>query len=251
MKQADDHSTHFGFKKVLINEKEKLVEGVFRSVAPNYDVMNDIMSFGLHRFWKKLAIHFSSIKKGDVVLDVASGTGDLVQQLIPLVGKKGKVIASDINEAMLTRGRARLIDKGLLGRFSSIIADAEQLPFITHTFDCVTIAFGLRNVTDKESSLASMYRVLKPGGKLMILEFSHPQSKFIKKLYDQYSFKFIPKLGEWIAHDKESYQYLIESIRMHPKQEQLKEMMLSVGFEDVDYVNITGGIVALHTGFKY
>lgn len=244
-------TTHFGYREVPASEKSNLVADVFRSVAPKYDLMNDLMSFGLHRVWKRFAIEQAALRPGDVVLDVASGTGDLAKAFATRVGKQGKVVLSDINEAMLQVGRDRLADAGIVANVECVQADAEDLPFADHYFDCVTIAFGLRNVTNKEAALRSMFRVLKPGGKLLILEFSHPEISIIQKCYDLYSFHLIPKIGELVTKDKESYQYLVESIRMHPNQEALKAMMLESGFEDVDYFNLSGGIVALHKGYKY
>ncbi|MBX3708375.1 MAG: bifunctional demethylmenaquinone methyltransferase/2-methoxy-6-polyprenyl-1,4-benzoquinol methylase UbiE [Gammaproteobacteria bacterium] len=248
---SSSHTTHFGYREVSMSEKANLVANVFRSVAPKYDLMNDLMSLGLHRLWKRFTIEQAALRPGQVVLDVAAGTGDLAVAFANLVGKQGKVVMTDINEAMLQTGRERLEDKGILGNIEYIQADAEKLPFASNDFDCVSIAFGLRNVTNKLEALRSMYRVLKPGGKVLILEFSHPATPFLSKLYDLYSFNIIPKLGEWITHDKDSYQYLVESIRMHPNQETLKTMMLASGFEEVEYHNLSGGIVALHKGYKY
>lgn len=251
MSKMNKKTTHFGYHEVPVDQKASLVAAVFRSVAPNYDLMNDLMSFGLHRLWKRYTMDHAAIRPGNVVLDVAAGTGDLAKAFAKLVGKQGKVIITDINEAMLNIGRDRLTDVGSVGNVAYVQADAEYLPFADNSFDCISIAFGLRNVTNKSSALQSMYRVLKPGGKLLILEFSHSQTPFINKLYDFYSFNVIPKMGELVAQDRASYQYLIESIRMHPNQETLKAMMLESGYEDVDYFNLSGGIVALHKGFKY
>lgn len=244
-------TTHFGYQEVPVEEKVNLVADVFRSVAPKYDLMNDLMSMGMHRLWKRIVIAEAAIHPGQHVLDVAAGTGDLSFAFTEKVGKTGKVIMSDINEAMLKHGRDRITDKGIVGQIEYVLANAEQLPFADNQFDCITIAFGLRNVTDKAAALRSMYRVLKPGGKLLVLEFSHPSAPLLNKAYDLYSFHVIPKIGEYIANDKASYQYLVESIRMHPNQETLKAMMQTAGFEDVSYANLTGGIVALHKGFKY
>jgi len=244
-------TTHFGYREIPSEEKAPLVAEVFSSVAPKYDLMNDLMSFGLHRTWKRFTLSQTDLRPGQCVLDVASGTGDLAKGLAKQVGKHGKVIMTDINEAMLSIGRDRLTDQGILGNVECVQADAENLPFADHYFDCVTMAFGLRNVTNKAAALNSLFRVLKPGGKLLILEFSHPQTPVINKLYDFYSFNIIPKLGEWVAQDHSSYQYLVESIRMHPNQETLKAMMLESGFEEVTYYNLSGGIVALHKGYKY
>lgn len=249
--ETDQNTTHFGFRDVPLNEKANLVADVFRSVAPKYDLMNDVMSFGLHRLWKRFTIAKADLRPHQFVLDVASGTGDLAIALAKIVGPKGKVIMTDINEAMLQVGRERVEDAGIIGNINYIQANAEHLPFQANYFDCVSIAFGLRNVTDKLTAIQSMYRVLKPGGKLLILEFSHPNISLLNKIYDYYSFNVIPKMGELIANDKASYQYLIESIRMHPNQETLKTMMQESGFEDVEYSNLSGGIVALHKGYKY
>lgn len=245
------NTTHFGYREVPENEKVNLVKEVFRSVAPKYDLMNDVMSFGMHRLWKRFTIQQAALRPGQVLLDVASGTGDLAKAFAKIVGPTGKVIMTDINDAMLQVGRERLEDAGIMGNVECVIADAENLPFPDNHVDCITISFGLRNVTNKLNALKSMYRVLKPGGKLLILEFSHPENPLLNKLYDVYSFNVIPKMGELITNDKESYQYLVESIRMHPNQETLKSMMQEAGFEDVDYHNLNGGIVALHKGFKY
>jgi demethylmenaquinone methyltransferase/2-methoxy-6-polyprenyl-1,4-benzoquinol methylase len=248
---TEDTHTHFGFREVPQAEKAGLVADVFHSVAPKYDVMNDLMSLGLHRLWKRFTIHEAHVRPGQCVLDVASGTGDLAYLLAKKVGKNGKVMMTDINEAMLAIGRDRLIDKGIIHNMECLLADAECLPFADNTFDRITIAFGLRNVTNKMAALGSMYRVLKPGGKLLILEFSHPQMPLIHKLYDFYSFNVIPKIGAVVTHDRDSYQYLVESIRKHPDQETLKSMMIECAFEDTHYFNLSGGIVALHTGYKY
>ncbi len=248
---SEKKTTHFGFTTIPIEEKSNLVANVFASVAPNYDVMNDVMSAGLHRLWKRRAIAAIGARPGHFILDVAAGTGDLSKAFAKIVGKQGKVVMTDINEAMLEAGRKRLIDAGIIGNVNYVQANAEQLPFPNHYFDGVTIAFGLRNVTDKTAALQAMYRVLKPGGKCVILEFSQPTTSLLNKLYDAYSFHVIPKMGEWIANDRASYQYLVESIRLHPNQEKLKTMMLETGFEEVNYDNLTGGIVALHVGYKY
>jgi demethylmenaquinone methyltransferase/2-methoxy-6-polyprenyl-1,4-benzoquinol methylase len=244
-------TTHFGYKEVLSADKAQLVGKVFHSVAPKYDLMNDIMSLGLHRLWKRFAISEAQARPGQVILDVAAGTGDLTKIFAKQVGDHGQVFMTDINEAMLQAGRDRLIDAGIMGCVTYVQANAEHLPFAEDYFDCVTIAFGLRNVTNKDAALSSMYRVLKPGGKLLILEFSHPPLAMIKQLYDLYSFKLIPKMGELIAKDRESYQYLVESIRKHPDQDAMANMMLTAQFEDVTYTNLSGGIVALHKGYKY
>jgi demethylmenaquinone methyltransferase/2-methoxy-6-polyprenyl-1,4-benzoquinol methylase len=249
--ESNHKTTHFGFKTVETHEKEKLVADVFHSVAEKYDLMNDLMSLGMHRLWKRFTIEQAALHPGQRVLDVASGTGDLAKVFAKKVGKLGKVVMTDINDAMLEVGRDRMIDAGLISNIDYVIADAEKLPFADNDFDCVSIAFGLRNVTNKEAALRSMYRVLKPGGKLLILEFSKPTSPFLHKLYDLYSFNIIPKVGELVTKDRDSYQYLVESIRMHPNQDTLKTMMVDAGFEETDYFNLCGGVVALHKGYKY
>ena len=246
----DNKTTDFGFQQIPTEDKIARVSEVFHSVAPQYDVMNDLMSLGMHRWWKKFAIMQTQLKPGDHVLDLAGGTGDLTKLLLQKVGEKGKVILSDINSSMLQAGRARLTDCNYLNNVDYVQANAEQLPFADNSFDGVTISFGLRNITNKENALAEMFRVLKPGNKLIVLEFSKPKSLFLNKIYDQYSFKLIPKLGEWIAKDKDSYQYLVESIRMHPNQETLLKLIENVGFEKCGYHNLSGGIVALHYGYK-
>jgi demethylmenaquinone methyltransferase/2-methoxy-6-polyprenyl-1,4-benzoquinol methylase len=243
--------TDFGFTKVDVAEKAKRVADVFHSVASKYDLMNDLMSFGLHRLWKRFTLAESNVRLGHVVLDLAGGTGDLAREFSKAVGKNGLVVLADINEKMLQRGRERLIDQGAVSNIQYVQADAECLPFPDNYFDCVTMAFGLRNVTNKDNALKSIYRVLKPGGKLLVLEFSKPVLPLLKKMYDVYSFKIIPKMGAWVSGDAESYQYLVESIRMHPDQEALKAMMETAEFEDVKFHNLTGGVVALHKGFKY
>lgn len=247
--QNDD--THFGFKTVAKDQKANLVAGVFHSVAGKYDLMNDVMSFGIHRLWKRYTIDCSGVRSGQKVLDLAGGTGDLAAKFARIVGPTGEVVLADINDSMLRVGRDKLRDKGIVGNVSYVQADAEKLPFEDNTFDLITIAFGLRNVTDKDAALRSMLRVLKPGGRLLVLEFSKPNVEMLSKAYDLYSFHIMPKMGEFIAQDKDSYQYLAESIRMHPDQDTLKGMMESAGFEKVDYHNLTGGIVALHRGFKF
>ena len=247
----DKKTTHFGFSEVPLHEKSQRVADVFHSVANKYDLMNDLMSFGLHRVWKHFTIAESHVRTGQCVLDIAGGTGDLTREFAKKVGKTGKVVLADINEKMLQQGRARLMDQGIVGNVIFVQADAEQLPFPDNYFDCITIAFGLRNVTDKAAALRSMFRVLKPGGKCLVLEFSKPVLPILNSIYNTYSFKIIPKLGAWIAGDEASYQYLVESIRMHPDQEALKLLMEESGFEDVSYHNLTGGVVALHKGCKY
>ena len=244
-------TTHFGFQEVPVTEKVRRVGDVFRSVAGKYDVMNDLMSIGLHRLWKAHAINLLNPRPGHRCLDLAAGTGDLSIKLAKRVGPEGRVVMSDINEAMLARGRDRLIDLGIFGNVEFVLANAEQLPFPDNHFDRITIAFGLRNVTDKDKALREMQRVLKPGGQTMVLEFSSVYAKPIRPLYDLYSFQVLPRLGKLIADDPDSYRYLAESIRMHPDQETLKGMMSAAGFEDVDYLNLNGGIVAIHRGYKY
>jgi len=246
-----DNSTHFGFKTVNKTEKASMVADVFHSVAKQYDIMNDLMSFGVHRLWKRFTIDASGVRPGNKVLDLAGGTGDLTAKFSKLVGKEGKVILADINSSMLNVGRDKLRDKGLVQNIEYVQANAEYLPFDDNTFDIITIAFGLRNVTDKDKALASMYRVLKPGGRLLVLEFSKPEHELLNKAYDFYSFNILPKMGELVAKDGESYQYLAESIRMHPDQETLKGMMNNAGFEQTSYHNLTGGVVALHKGYKF
>jgi len=241
--------THFGYKTVSTAEKAGLVKGVFDSVASRYDIMNDLMSGGLHRIWKRFTIDEAGVKPGHRVLDLAGGTGDLASKFAEQVGESGEVVLADINRAMLEQGRRRLVDAGVAGNLSIAQVDAENLPFADASFDRVAIAFGLRNVTDKAAALASMYRVLKPGGKALILEFSKPADS-IKPLYDLYSFKILPVLGKMVAGDEESYQYLAESIRMHPDQETLLGMMQGAGFERCRYYNLTAGIVALHIGYR-
>jgi demethylmenaquinone methyltransferase/2-methoxy-6-polyprenyl-1,4-benzoquinol methylase len=243
--------THFGFTEVPTQEKVQRVAEVFRSVANKYDLMNDLMSLGMHRLWKRFTIDQSGAREGQCILDIAGGTGDLTREFSKKVGASGKVVLADINEKMLAQGRERLTDQGIVGNVQFVQADAENLPFPDHYFDCISIAFGLRNVTNKANALRSMYRVLKPGGKLLVLEFSKPVLPLLNTIYDKYSFRVIPKLGEWICQDRASYQYLVESIRMHPNQEELKNLMSECGFEDVVYHNLSGGIVALHKGMKY
>ncbi len=241
----------FGFEKVAWDEKARRVRGVFDSVAGKYDLMNDLMSGGMHRLWKQFLFSLTGLKPGQQVLDVAGGTGDLSIGLARQVGRSGHVVLSDINAAMLTRGRERLIDAGIAGNVSYCLANAEKLPFADQRFDCVTIGFGLRNVTDKPAALASMCRVLRPGGQLLILEFSHPTAPGLKPLYDAYSFRVLPLLGRIVANDADSYRYLAESIRRHPDQETLLGMMHDAGLEGCRYHNLSGGIVAVHRGYRY
>ena len=243
-------TTDFGYKKVNVEEKAGKVAEVFHSVAGNYDLMNDLMSGGIHRLWKRVTIEMSGVRSGHSVLDIAGGTGDLAAKFSRIVGPEGTVVLADINDSMLKVGRDRLVDRGITDNVRFSQADAQYLPFPDNTFDVITIAFGLRNVTDKDMALRSMLRVLKPGGKLLVLEFSKPPNTVLSKIYDGYSFNILPKLGKLFANDADSYQYLAESIRMHPDQETLLSMMDNAGFEKTDYHNMTGGIVALHQGFK-
>jgi demethylmenaquinone methyltransferase/2-methoxy-6-polyprenyl-1,4-benzoquinol methylase len=240
-------STHFGFQSVDEQDKARRVRGVFDSVASRYDVMNDLMSVGMHRAWKAYTVLVANVKEGQQVLDIAGGTGDLALAFAPKVGASGRVVHTDINEAMLLEGRNRLLDAGV--SLPTLVCDAEHLPFADAHFDVVTVAFGLRNMTHKDAALREMNRVLKPGGKLLVLEFSKV-ARPLEKIYDWYSFKVLPKLGKLVANDDSSYQYLAESIRMHPDQEALKAMMLKGGFGHVDYHNMSGGVVALHVGIK-
>lgn len=243
--------THFGYQTVDVNEKQKLVANVFHSVAAKYDLMNDVMSMGIHRLWKRFTIEMSGVRKGQAVLDLAGGTGDLAAKFADKVGHEGKVVLADINESMLNVGRDKLTDKGYGHRIQFAQVNAESLPFEDNSFDIITIGFGLRNVTHKDKALQSMYRVLKPGGRLLVLEFSKPEHEWLNKVYDTYSFSLLPAMGKLLVNDSESYRYLAESIRMHPDQETLKQMMLDAGFDEVEYHNMTGGIVALHRGFKF
>ena len=249
-KTSEEQSTHFGYTQVPVKEKANKVAGVFHSVADKYDVMNDLMSAGIHRLWKRYTIEKSGAKRGDTILDLAGGTGDLAAKFSRIVGSEGKVVLSDINGSMLENGRTRLTDMGIAGNIEYVQANAECLPFPDNHFNIITIAFGLRNVTDKDKALRSMLRTLKPGGKLMVLEFSKPVVPGLNTVYDQYSFKLLPLIGKLVANDADSYRYLAESIRMHPDQETLKGMMDEAGFEQTTYHNMTGGIVALHIGYK-
>jgi len=248
--KTSDRSVDFGFEKVPWAQKADRVRAVFSSVAGKYDLMNDLMSFGAHRLWKHFTLSLTGLKAGQHALDVAGGTGDLALGLARQVGKTGHVVLSDINADMLSAGRDRLIDAGFAGNVECVLADAERLPCADDSFDCVTIGFGLRNVTDKAAALSSMYRVLKPGGQLLVLEFSTPVAPGLKPIYDAYSFGVLPRLGEWVAKDAASYRYLAESIRMHPNQETLLGMLDEAGFGQTRYHTLTGGIVAVHRGYK-
>lgn len=247
---SSSNSTHFGYKTVQRDQKESLVAGVFNSVAAKYDIMNDLMSAGIHRVWKRFTIELSGVRPGHQILDIAGGTGDLSAKFSKLVGAEGRVVLADINESMLRVGRDKLTDLGITGNVHYTQANAECLPFPDNTFDCITIAFGLRNVTDKDAALRSMLRVLKPGGRLLVLEFSKPDNELLSRAYDTYSFKLMPLIGKWVANDEDSYRYLAESIRMHPDQDTLKDMMEVAGFARCEYHNMTGGIVAVHKGLK-
>jgi demethylmenaquinone methyltransferase/2-methoxy-6-polyprenyl-1,4-benzoquinol methylase len=246
-----ESTTHFGFREVPAAEKAGLVRGVFDSVADRYDIMNDAMSLGIHRLWKRFAIEQTGVRAGSRVLDLAGGTGDLAAKLAGRVGRQGQVVLADINASMLGVGRGRLADRGLAGDLGFVQANAEALPFPDNHFDCVTIAFGLRNVTHKDRALAEMRRVIRPGGRVLVLEFSKPVLPGLNAVYDAYSFHLLPKLGKLIAGDEESYRYLVESIRKHPDQETLKQMMADAGLDKPHYFNLTGGIVALHRGYKF
>jgi demethylmenaquinone methyltransferase/2-methoxy-6-polyprenyl-1,4-benzoquinol methylase len=250
MTQQSDKTTHFGYREVPVEEKAGLVHEVFRSVAGNYDLMNDLMSLGIHRAWKADFAAHSGVQVGDRVLDLAGGTGDISALMSRRVGDAGIVVLTDINEAMLDVGRRRLEDRGIVANIRCALVDAERLPFRDGEFDAVTIAFGLRNVTDKDAALREMHRVLRPGGRVLILEFSAVQAEPLKPLYEAWSFGVLPVLGKWIANDEASYRYLAESIRKHPPQEELADMMREAGFDDVRYRNLTGGIVAIHSGVR-
>ena len=247
---SGEKTTHFGYKTVAEEEKQALVANVFHSVASKYDIMNDFMSFGIHRLWKRITIDMSGVRPGNQVLDLAGGTGDLTRKFSKIVGSTGKVVLADINSSMLNVGRDRLTDQGYVNNIEYVQANAECLPFADNSFDVITIAFGLRNVTDKDAALRSMTRCLKPGGRLLVLEFSKPTNPLMSKAYDLYSFAALPMMGKIVANDAESYKYLAESIRMHPDQETLKGMMEDGGLGRVTYNNLTQGVVALHRGIK-
>ena len=247
---SEKRSTHFGYREVDEEAKAGLVANVFHSVAARYDLMNDLMSGGIHRIWKRFTIELSAVRAGQSVLDIAGGTGDLAAKFANIVGPTGRVVLADINESMLNVGRDKLLDTGFQGNVEFVQADAQYLPFPDDSFDCVSIAFGLRNVTDKDLALRSMLRVLKPGGRLLVLEFSKPVNPLLSKAYDGYSFRVLPVMGKLVAGDSDSYQYLAESIRMHPDQETLLGMLEDAGFVNCEYHNLTGGVVALHRGFK-
>lgn len=251
MSEKPQNKTHFGYQEVAEDEKASKVADVFHSVADKYDLMNDLMSFGVHRIWKHYTIRLSGVKTGQRVLDIAGGTGDLTAKFSRLVGETGEVFLADINNSMLQVGRERLIDNGIAGNVKYVQANAECLPFANNYFDVISIAFGLRNVTHIDQALKSMYRVLKPGGQLLVLEFSRAKAPGLSPVYDAYSFKVLPLIGKLVANDEDSYRYLAESIRMHPDQETLKAMMQEAGFDRCEYHNLTGGIVALHRGFKF
>lgn len=247
--------TNFGYQKVTEKEKTSKVKEVFHSVAQKYDIMNDLMSLGIHRVWKKIAIEECNIKPGDRVLDLASGTGDLAKQIAKTLrsfsNDTGFIISSDINESMLCVGRDKLTNEGVVSNIDYVLANGEFIPFKSNFFDCITIAFGLRNITNKATAIKEMKRVLKPGGRLVILEFSHPTNPTFQKIYDTYSFGILPKIGKLVANDEDSYKYLAESIRMHPKQYELKQMIIDAGFDECEYKNLSGGICAIHKGYKY
>lgn len=249
--QKNSITTDFGFQQVSWKDKQIKVNNVFHSVANKYDLMNDLMSFGIHRIWKQIAIFHASVRKGQIVLDLAGGTGDLTSLLSSVVGELGLVVLSDINKSMLNLGKKKLVNQGRVGNIQYVQANAECLPFNTNSFDCVLMGFGLRNITDKSAALYSIYKILKPGSKVVILEFSKPLLPLLNQLYNKYSFTVLPLLGKVVANDAQSYHYLAESISRHPNQEVLKNMMLRVGFNKVIYYNLTAGIVALHLGYKY
>ena len=247
---SNQKTTHFGYQQVPVEEKAARVREVFDSVATRYDLMNDLMSLGIHRLWKRHAIELAGVRRGQRVLDLASGTGDLADRFAGIVGPDGLVVMSDINAAMLGEGRGRMLDRGRVGNVQYTLINAEKIPFPDEHFDCVTIGFGLRNVTDKQAALNEMFRILRPGGRGLVLEFSHPTSKTLSKVYDLYSFSVLPTLGRLVVNDPGSYRYLAESIRMHPNQETLRSMMETAGFERCEFFNHSGGIVAIHRGYK-
>lgn len=249
MNQDNSKTTDFGYKEVPVAEKAGHVANVFHSVAKNYDIMNDIMSLGSHRLIKKFTVQLTALRSGQTVLDLAGGTGDFSLQFSPIVGSKGQVVLADINESMLRVGRERIIDKGNLDNISYTLADAEKLPFAENSFDCICIAYGLRNVTNKDAALRSMYETIKVGGRVVVLEFSKPRNQLVSKAYDLYS-KLWPVAGKIVSGDSESYQYLVESIRMHPDQETLKTMFLDAGFQRCEYHDVMDGICAIHIGYK-
>jgi len=247
---SDQKTTHFGYKQIAVGEKAAQVRGVFDSVAPRYDLMNDLMSLGVHHLWKRRTVTLAGVRNGQRVLDLAAGTGDLSERFAGLVGGEGEVVSTDINAAMLACGRERLADLGVVGNIRYVQADAEALPFPANHFDCISIGFGLRNVTRKQRALEEMFRVSRPGGRALVLEFSHPASLPLRKASDLYSFSVLPVLGRLVAGDADSYRYLAESIRMHPHQETLQAMMEQAGFERCEFFNLSGGIVAIHRGYK-
>jgi len=247
---SQQETTHFGYQQVPVHEKAARVRAVFDSVATRYDLMNDLMSLGIHRLWKRHTIELAGVRRGQQVLDLASGTGDLADRFAGIVGDEGLVVMTDINAAMLGEGRTRMLDRGRVKNVRYSLVNAEKIPFPDDTFDCVTIGFGLRNVTHKQIAIDEMFRVLRPGGRALILEFSHPLTKPLGKAYDLYSFSVLPTLGRLVANDPDSYRYLAESIRMHPDQETLRSMMETSGFERCEYFNHSGGIVAIHRGYK-
>ncbi|MCC5813041.1 MAG: bifunctional demethylmenaquinone methyltransferase/2-methoxy-6-polyprenyl-1,4-benzoquinol methylase UbiE [Ectothiorhodospiraceae bacterium] len=249
--QGTDKQTDFGYQQVPVGEKAQRVGAVFRSVAARYDAMNDLMSLGLHRLWKRQTVAMARLRPGQRVLDLAAGTGDLSRLMADRVGSEGLVVMTDVNDAMLARGRSRMLDEGRVGNLQYALVNAETLPFPDRHFDRVTIGFGLRNVTDKHRALREMHRVLKPGGFALVLEFSRLYLKPLQPLYDTYSFQVLPRMGRLVAGDAESYRYLAESIRMHPDQETLRDMMQDAGMEDCDYTNLIGGVVAIHRGYRY
>lgn len=244
-------TTDFGFQTVRWEDKNKKVGTVFSSVAKKYDLMNNLMSLGVHHLWKRFTVELSHVRPGQFVLDLAGGSGDLTRLLSKRIGEQGMVVLADLNADMIAIGRDRLLDEGLSNNIQFIQANAESLPFPSNFFHCITIGFGLRNVTDKEKALLAMYRTCKPGGKIMVLEFSSPTLPGLQPIYDWYSFNVLPKLGAWFAQDEDSYRYLVESIRMHPNQDDLQKMIEKAGFEDCRYYNLSGGIVALHVAYKY